>query len=105
MVSGRTQRRSGIEYEAARAAGFMGYKLICDREGLPVNLDESTAISRWTDARWNGYLANMPPSQFRTFEAGLPEAMSGEEYLRLAKVHADPYTQARPEVIYRVRAC
>lgn len=103
--SGVRHQVSGIEYEAARAAGFMGYKLICDRQGLSVALDESSPIARWTDSRWNGYLANMSPSIFRTFENELPAEMSGQEYMRVAKVHVDPYTQCRPDVIYRVRAC
>ncbi len=103
--SGVSHQVSGIEYEAARAAGFMGYKLICDREGLPVTLDASSSIARWTDPRWNGYLANMSPSVFRTFENELPTAMSGQEYLNAAGIHVDPYTQARPDVVYRVRAC
>ena len=76
--SGVRHQVSGSEYEAARAAGFMGYKLICDRQGLPVTLDDASPIPRWTDPRWNGYLANMSPSIFRTFEDGLPPEMSGQ---------------------------
>ena len=37
--SGVSHMVSGIEYEAARAGAFMGYKLICDWEGLPVRRD------------------------------------------------------------------
>ena len=103
--SGVSHQVSGIEYEAARAAGFMGYKLICDRLALPVTLDESSTIARFTDPRFNGYLANLSPSIFRTLEDELPNEMSGQEYLRVAQVHVDPYTQARRDVIYRIRAC
>jgi galactokinase len=96
---------SGIEYEAARAGAFMGYKLICDGEGIAVRQDESAQIPRWTDARWNGYLANVPPSQFRSrYESRLPETMTGAEYLRNGQVHVDPFTKMRPEVMYRIRA-
>ncbi|MBU6399499.1 MAG: galactokinase [Verrucomicrobia bacterium] len=104
--SGVSHTVSGLEYEAARAAGFMGYKLLCDREGLPVRRDESNQIARWTDPRWNGYLANVSPSLFRArFESCLPETLAGAEYLRDGQVHVDPFTMARPEVAYRVRAC
>lgn len=104
--SGVSHIVSGIEYEAARAGAFMGYKLICDWEGLPVQRDESGQIPRWTDSRWNGYLANVSPSLFRSrYESRLPESMTGAEYLRCAQVHVDPFTRLRPEVNYRVRAC
>jgi len=104
--SGVSHMVSGLEYEAARAGAFMGYKLMCDAEGLPVMPDDRGQIPRWSDPRWNGYLANVSPSIFRSrFEALLPETMSGAEYLRRCQVHVDPFTAARPEVNYRVRAC
>jgi len=105
-VHGGGQATGGAEQEAARVATFMGYKLICDWEGLPVSLDEQSQIPRWTDPRWNGYLANVQPSLFRSnYEHRLPEALSGAEYLQLGQTHVDPFTQVRPEVTYRVRPC
>ncbi len=103
--SGVSHMVSGIEYEAARAAAFMGYKLMCDWEGLPVRLDESGQIPRYVDARWNGYLANVTPSEFRAkFEERLPDTLLGADYLALAKTHVDPFTTLRPDYAYRVRA-
>jgi L-arabinokinase len=103
--SGVRHAVSGLEYEAARAAAFMGYKLICDREGLPVTLDESREISRFVDPRWNGYLANLPPSEFRArYEQALPDLMTGGDYLSRASAHVDPFTVARPDHVYRIRA-
>jgi galactokinase len=64
--SGVSRAVAGPEYEAARAAAFMGYKLTCDAEGLRVTPDESSAIPRFTETRWNGYLANLQPSEFCT---------------------------------------
>jgi L-arabinokinase len=104
--SGVSHMVSGFEYEAARAGAFMGYKLICDWEGIPVRRDEGGQIPRWTDSRWNGYLANLSPSLFHSrYESRLPERMTGAEYLRDGQVHVDPFTRMRPEVCYRVRAC
>ncbi len=104
--SGVSHAVTGIEYEAARAAGFMGYKMICDLEGIPVRRDESARIPRFTDDRFAGYLANLAPSQFRErFEARLPERMTGAEFLAAAGEHVDPFTQCRPEVSYAVCAC
>ena len=104
--SGVSHMVSGIEYEAARAGAFMGYKMICDAEGLKVRHDDSGQIPRWTDPRWNGYLANLSPSLFRSrYESGLPEVLSGADYLRDGQIHVDPFTTMRREVSYRVRAC
>lgn len=103
--SGVRHQVSGVEYEAARAAGFMGYKLICDREGIVVEQERGATIPRYTDARWNGYLANLSPSLFRAFEEQLPDTMTGAEYLAGGQTHVDPFTKVRPEVTYRVRAC
>ena len=104
--SGVRHMVSGLEYEAARAAAFMGYKLICDREKIQVRRDGDGQIPRWTDSRWSGYLANVSPSLFRSrFEAWLPEALTGAEYLRQGQMHVDPFTVVRPEVSYPVRAC
>jgi L-arabinokinase len=104
--SGISHAVTGIEYEAARAGAFMGFKMICDWEGLPLERDGSGRISRFVDPRWNGYVSNIRPSVFRShYERRLPETMTGAEYLRQWKTHADPFTTVRPEVTYRVRAC
>ena len=96
----------GPEQEQARAAAFMAYKLICDREGVEPRLEEGDRIPRWTDDRWNGYLSNVPLSLFRSnYESRLPKTMTGAEYLRKAKIHLDPFTAVKPELSYRLRAC
>jgi L-arabinokinase len=103
--SGVSHEVSGIEYEAARAAAFMGYKLICDREGLPVTPDASAEIPRFHDPRWKGYLANLSQSLFRAhYEAALPETLTGAAYLEAAGQHVDPFTRCLPEYAYRIRA-
>ena len=105
LDSGVRHQVSGVEYEAARAAAFMGYKLICDWEEIPVELDAAAKIPRWTDPRFEGYLANLSPSLFSTYELRLPEEILGSVYLPLGQVHVDPFTKIRPDVTYRVRAC
>jgi L-arabinokinase len=103
--SGVSHEVSGIEYEAARAAAFMGYKLICEWEDVPPQLDTTGAVARWVDPRWNGYLANMPPSLFKAkYESRLPETMTGAEFGAGGREHVDPFTMMRPEVTYRIRA-
>ncbi len=104
--SGSSHEVSGIEYEAARAAAFMGYKLITKWEGLDVTFDESGTIPRYVEPRWNGYLSNMAPSEYREkFEWRLPEIMMGPEFLGQAESHIDPFTQVREGVVYRIRNC
>ena len=104
--SGVSHAVTGIEYEAARAAAFMGYKLICDWEGLRVTQDAQSRIPRFTDPRWRGYLSEVTPSLFRSkYELRLPERMPGSEFLVAGQFHPDPFTTVRPEIQYRVRNC
>ncbi len=103
--SGVRHSVAGLEYESARAATFMGYRLMCEAEGLEPSLDESGALPRWVDPKWNGYLANVRPSEFRRrYESCLPEAITGSEFSRPDRRHLDPYTEVRSGVSYPVRA-
>ena len=105
MDSGVSHEVSGIEYEAARAAAFMGYKIICDLQGLAVVKDTSGEITRFTDPLYNGYLANMTPSSFsRRFERTLHEQMTGRQFTERYGPHVDPATQVLPDHVYNVRA-
>jgi len=103
--SGVSHQVSGIEYEAARAAAFMGYKIICDLEKIPVTLDKQADIPRYSDPVWNGYLANIPRSIFYAkYENKLPEQLSMQQYLEKYNEHTDPFTPLKKNVIYNVRA-
>lgn len=103
--SGVRHSVAGIEYESARAATFMGYHYLCDWENLEPKLDQSGAVSRWVEPKWNGYLANLTPSLFQTlYERRLPETITGDEFNRVYSTHLDPFTSVRPEVVYPVRA-
>jgi galactokinase len=104
--SGVRHAVTGIEYEAARAAAFIGYRMICEWENLPIEKVKGGRIPRYTDPRWQGFLSNIVPSVFRSkYEQRLPEMISGADILALGSIHPDPFTVVRPEVNYRVRAC
>lgn len=104
LDSGVRHSVAGIEYEAARAATFMGYQLICEWEGLPVSLEQTGVLERYTDPRWQGYLARLSPSLFRSqYEDRLPNTLNGAEFTHTHPQHFDPYTPIRPEVNYPVR--
>ena len=103
--SGVSHQVSGIEYEAARAAAFMGYKIICDQEQIAVTVDDRSDIERYTDEQWNGYLANLSASLFHEkYEEKLPLTWSSGEYLALHGFHVDPYTPLKAGVAYHIRA-
>jgi galactokinase len=104
--SGVRHAVTGIEYEAARAAAFVGYRMICDWEHLTLTLDKSGRIPRFVEPQWNGYISNIPPSVFRSqYEVELPILAAGAEILALGKIHVDPFTTVRADVNYRVQAC
>jgi galactokinase len=102
--SGVRHSVAGIEYEAARAATFMGYRLICELEQFEPLLDESGTLPRYVDPLWNGYLANLKPALFREkYTQHLPDQLPGQDFSRRYPVHLDPATPVRPEVLYPVR--
>ncbi len=103
--SGVSHQVSGIEYEAARAAAFMGYKIICDWEQIAVTADDWSEIERYTDSRWDGYLANLSASLFHEkYEPTLPLRMNSTEFLAQYGFHTDPYTPLKEGVVYHIRA-
>jgi L-arabinokinase len=103
--SGVRHAVSGIEYESARAATFMGYRFLCDYEDLQPVLDESGSLPRYIEPLWNGYLANLTPALFREkYEERLPQQMTGEKFSALYPTHLDPFTPVRAGVTYPVRA-
>lgn len=102
MVSRST---TGVAYETARAAAFIGYKLICQHERIEVVQEEVCGIPRFADSRWNGYLSNFAPSEFRSrYERLLPESLSGREFLERSEEHVDPFTVIDLDREYPVRA-
>ena len=103
--SGVRHAVSGLEYESARSATFMGYRFLCEYEGIQPVLDESGILKRYTDPLWEGYLARLSPSLFRArYEDRLPAAVTGVNFNQKFPIHLDPYTPVRDEVTYPVRA-
>lgn len=104
--SGVRHSVAGMAYEVARAATFMGYRILCDWENLSPTYDDTGALPRYTDPRWKGYLANLDLATYRAkYETRLPEQMLGADFIAKYPVHLDPFTPVRPEVVYPVRAC
>ena len=86
--SGVVHEVSGRAYGRARAAAFMGRKL----------LEEGGVAT-------GGYLADVDPETFeRAYLHLLPATMTGADFLREHGPHLDPQTTVRPDEVYPVRA-
>lgn len=103
--TGTRRPPTGIEYQTARAATYMGYRHLCEIEGLKPNLDESPTLPRWVDQKWYGYPTSLEPSLYRSrYESQIPEQETGADFTRRHPTHLDPFTQVRPNITHPVRA-
>jgi len=85
--SGERHAVSGSDYASVRAGAFMGYRILAG-----------------TDARWQGYLANITVEEFeREHVRRLPEEMSGAEFLSRYSHTTDTVTTVDPGRTYRIR--
>ncbi len=101
--SGIRHAVSGADYGSVRTAAFMGYRIIAYVAGLKCRETEIAGRVRVDDARWNGYLANLTPTEFaESFAKHLPEQMSGAEFLSRYGGITDAVTTVHPERTYRV---
>ena len=101
--SGIRHSVSGADYGSVRVGAFMGYRMIAEMAGLPV---EAAAPGRvkLTDARWRGYVANITPSEFEQhYAARLPERLDGGDFLARFTGTTDGVTRIEPERSYAVR--
>lgn len=100
--SGARHSVAGAAYTTARAAAFMGYRILAEVVGLPVRRVGGGV--QVLDDRWHGYLANMTPAEFATLEGHLPEQITGAEFLARWQGHTDTVTTIDPERSYPVLA-
>ncbi len=105
LDSGIRHSVSGADYGSVRVGAFMGYRIIADLAGLPVDVDASrTGFVHIPDSRWHGYLANITPEVFeRQFAAELPEMMNGGEFVTRYGGTTDPVTHVDPNRGYAIR--
>lgn len=93
----------GAGYGTVRAAAFMGYRLIAAMAGLPCAETERCGLVHISDNRWQGYLANIGPSEFQeNFAPHLPEQMWGAEFLEQYKGITDSVTAVGMDRSYPV---
>ena len=101
--SGVRHSVGGSDYGSVRTAAFMGYRIIADIAGLEVSSTDVPGKVQIRDPRWHGYLANLTPSEFeKDFVRGLPERITGNEFLRRYEGITDHVTKVRPDAEYAV---
>lgn len=90
------------DYGSVRVGAFMGYRIIADLAGLPVEeMGETVSIS---DARWHGFLSNISTTEFEErFAARLPEKISGDEFIARYQGTTDAVTRIERARTYHVR--
>ena len=99
--SGISHAVSGADYGAVRTAAFMGYRMIAAAAGL--RAEREGARLRIDDPRWGGYLANLTGPEWAALAGGLPEEMSGAEFLKRYGGITDTATAVHSERRYPVR--
>jgi galactokinase len=103
--SGIRHAISGADYGTVRTAAFMGYRIIAEVSGLSVQPTDQNGLVIVTDDRWNGYLANVTPSEFeRDLSTHVPEQISGAQFLSLYGGITDSVCPVDPQRLYPVLA-
>lgn len=104
LDSGLGHEVGGDDYSAVRCAAFMGYSIIAKALGLKTRTIGPGKITI-SDPRYNGYLANISPSVFKSlYQDNLPVKLKGHDFLKTYKGITDPVTSVEPNRIYPVRA-
>jgi galactokinase len=103
LDSGIRHSVGGADYTSVRVGAFMGYRLIAQLAGLPVQ-PKNTGKVHIDDKLWGGYLANVTPSEWESFYRDeLPKTLSGREFLDIWGGTTDPVTDVDPARTYAVR--
>jgi L-arabinokinase len=101
--SGVRHAVTGADYGSVRIGAFMGYRIIAQQQGFPVTNSEQDYLTI-EDSRWQGYLANIPPSLWEMkYRAFLPTSLLGADFLRQYQGSTDPVTHIDPQRIYSVQ--
>jgi L-arabinokinase len=101
--SGVRHAVTGADYGSVRVGAFMGYRMIAELAGLETHQLADGRISV-DDERWQGYLANIPPSLWESaYRPHLPERMSGAAFLKQFGGFTDSVTRIDPQRDYAVR--
>ncbi len=93
------------DYGSVRTGAFMGYTMIAELAGLPIDETDVKGVLSIRDPKWRGYLANITPSEFEQhYGPRLPERITGAEFLTRYKGITDSVTRVQTECSYNVFA-
>ncbi|HUF10270.1 MAG TPA: hypothetical protein VMO47_13195 [Rhodothermales bacterium] len=101
--SGIRHSVGGSDYRTVRTAASMGYRIIADREGLPVERAGDGHV-RVNDDRFGGYLSAVGPTRLNEHRPHLPDRMRGSEFLEAFEGISDDTVSVDPDLTYPVRA-
>ena len=101
--SGIRHAVTGADYGSVRVGAFMGYRVLADLAGFTVTPGERLGHVRVNDTKWHGYLANVGPATFATYEDAVPERISGAAFLDRYSGTTDLVTTVDPARTYAVR--
>ena len=102
--SGIRHSVSSADYRTVRTAAFMGYRLIAELAGLSSTPAGAGRVII-DDQQWNGYLANISPSEFEEeYAPHIPESMSGKVFLNNYGGITDTVTSVDSSLDYPVLA-
>jgi L-arabinokinase len=102
--SGVRHSVGGSSYRRVRVAAFMGLRILAERLGARVRQVAKGRVLLEQDPL-AGYLTNLSPRELTgELRDGLPERISGAEFLARFAGISDAVTQIEPAVTYMVRA-
>lgn len=101
--SGVRHSVGGSDYVTVRTAAAMGYRIIAEREGMPVRPGSEGHVAI-DDDTYRGYLANLGPEGLKRHQAALPERMSGSDFLDAYGGVSDAAVSVDRSRTYPVRA-
>lgn len=102
--SGERHAITEADYSAVRVSAFMGYRIIADIAELPVKPGAPGAPLVVVDPVWDGYLANIRPSEFEQFYAPhLPQQIAGHTFRNRYEDITDSVTRVQSKRHYAVR--
>ncbi|MFN7470684.1 MAG: galactokinase [Roseiflexaceae bacterium] len=93
--SGVRHSVGGADYGSVRVGAFMGMRI----------LEAYAQQLQIPHAHWNGYLANITPSEYTEyFSNALPETITGADFTTRYGTHGDAVTTIDPTRVYQVRS-
>lgn len=99
--SGVRHAVTGADYTTVRVAAFMGYRILTSLIDTPTTVVDG--VAHIDDQRWQGYLANMTPSEFMRYYAQLPTHIDGSNFIHHYHATHDTVTRINPQQSYPVR--